>query len=82
MGARAEYSFDGEGLTAPTDIVSRKGRRTFKAPAIFFNFLAGRFGRNREVNYRAAGRSASPTADLSDAMLAAGWFKALVAGTS
>ena len=57
------------GITTPTDIVSRQGRSTFKRTSDFFNFLAGRFWRE---NYRAAGRSASPTADLSDAMAAGG----------
>src|SRR6266478_9347302 len=55
------------GITAPTDIVSRQGRSTFKRTWGFFNFFGGRFW---PENYRAAGRSTSPTADLSDAMAA------------
>src|SRR6478672_13282948 len=57
------------GITAPTAIVSRQGRSTFKPTLDFFNSLAGRFCTE---NYRAAGRSASPPADLSDAMAAGG----------
>ena len=52
-----------------TDIVSRQGRSTFKRTWDFFNFFGGRFW---PENYRAAGRSTSPTADLSDAMAAGG----------
>src|SRR5258705_4891414 len=33
------------GITAPTDIVSREGRSTFKRTWDFFKFLAGDFGR-------------------------------------
>src|SRR5712664_1902962 len=57
------------GITAPTDIMSREGRRMFKRTWDFFNFFGGRFW---PENYRAAGRSTSPTADLSDAMEAGG----------
>jgi len=57
------------GITAPTAIVSRQGRSTFKPASDFFNLLAGR---SWTENYRAAGRSASPTADLSDAIAAGG----------
>src|SRR5260370_18225832 len=67
------------GITTPTDIVSRQGRSTFKRTSDFFNFLAGRFWRE---NYRAAGRSASPTAHLSDAMAAGGGFGAGCAGAA
>src|SRR6266404_2772032 len=57
------------GITAPTDIVSRQGRSTFKRTWDFFELFCGRFW---PENYRAAGRSTSPTADLSDAMAAGG----------
>jgi len=59
--------------------LSPKGRPTFKPPCDFFNFLAGIFGTK---NYCAAARLASPAADLSDAMVAAGWSRALVVGAS
>jgi hypothetical protein len=58
---------------------SSKGRRTFKPAGDFFNFLAGVFGTG---NYGAAGRLASPAADLPDAIAAAAPFKALVPGIS
>lgn len=67
------------GITAPTVIVSREGRGTFKRTSDFFNFFGGRFWTE---NYRAAGRTAPPTADFSDAMAAGGWFSARVAGAS
>src|SRR5258707_8142192 len=57
------------GITAPTDIVSLQGRSTFKRTWDFFELFCGRFW---PENYRAAGRSTSPTADLSDAMAAGG----------
>ena len=67
------------GITAPTVIVSRQDRSTFKPTSEFF-YLFGR-GFWTE-NYRPAGDPASPTADLSDAMAAGGWFRARVAGAS
>ena len=77
MGARAGYSLVGEGLPLPHILVAQ-GRRTFKQPAIFFNSWLVVWMKN----YCAAGRLASPTADLSEAMAAPGAFKSLVAGTS
>jgi hypothetical protein len=77
MGVCAEYSLVGEGLPLPHILVAQ-GRRTFKQPAIFFNFWLVVWMKN----YCAAGRLASPTADLSEAMAAPGAFKSLVAGTS
>jgi hypothetical protein len=44
--------------------------------------LEPRFDSIETENHCAAGRLASPTADLSDAMAAEGWSRALVAGTS
>src|ERR1700722_44291 len=81
------------GITAPTSILSQQHRRTFNAPACFFNFLAGTFGRElpdqgffgdrRIGDYCAPGRRASPAAGLSgdgvsDAMVAEGTFNARV----
>ena len=49
---------------------SRQRRRTFKPEANFFNFLGCRSWQIAAENHRAAGRSASFAADLSDAMAA------------
>jgi hypothetical protein len=55
------------GITTPTDIGSREGRRTFKRRCDFFKlFQQGIL----DGNHRAAGRWASPTAVLSAAMAA------------
>src|SRR5258705_1464692 len=67
------------GITAPTDIVSRQGRSTFKRTWDFFELFCGRFW---PENYRAAGRSTSPTADLSDAMAAGGCIGARATGAA
>jgi hypothetical protein len=71
------------GMTAPTHISRGWVAGRSKRAAIFLTFFAGYF----RANYRAAGRFASWTADLSDAMLsdamaAAGGSKSLVRGTS
>jgi hypothetical protein len=58
---------------------SPRARRTFKTAGKFFNFL----GRNFAAKiYCAAGRLASITADLSDAMAAVGGLKSRVTGIS
>ena len=78
MCARAEYS-RWEGIPAPTCHWSPGARRTFKTAGRFFNFLGTSFGTRI---YRAAGRLASMTADLSDAIAAPGGLKSGVAGIS
>src|SRR5438045_7373054 len=78
MGARAEYS-RWEGIPAPTCHWSPGARRTFKTAGRFFNFLGTSFGTRI---YRAAGRLASMTADLSDAIAAPGGLKSGVPGIS
>ena len=76
MGARAEYSLDGEGLPLPPvlcrgRVVARsKDQAIFLALSVFWAELLRR------------GRVGSAMADLSDAIAAAGWFKALLAGIS
>ena len=78
MGARAEYSLDGEGLPLPHLLVAA-GRRTFKPPAIFLTLSAADvFG--LQTLLRGGPDRRSPATDLSDAMAAAGAFKALVDG--
>jgi hypothetical protein len=59
MGARAEYSFDGEGLPLPQILCRGRGPERSTEFAIFFDFFAGLFGGNLDLNYCAAGRSAS-----------------------
>ena len=58
---------------------SLRARRTFKTAGKFFNFLGRNFGTK---NYCAAGCLGSITADLSDAMAAAGGLKSRVTGIS
>jgi hypothetical protein len=74
------------GITAPTHIGRRRAAARSNRPAIFLTFSARNFGRIfagfwTEI-YCAAARLAPPAADLSDAMVAAGWSSALVPGTS
>src|ERR1700693_1561850 len=53
------------GITAPTLIGRGRGVARSNRPADFFSFLAGV---SRTENYCAAGRLASPAADLSETM--------------
>src|ERR1700681_1158229 len=67
MGACAEYSLDGEG---------------FYRSHLYWSRRVAERSNDLQFFYCAAGRLASRTAALSEAMAAPGWFKSLVVGTS
>src|ERR1700682_1044550 len=67
MGACAEYSLDGEG---------------FYRSHLYWSPGVAERSNGLQFFYGAAGRLASRTAALSEAMAAPGWVKALVMGTS
>src|SRR5882757_6038000 len=73
------------GITAPTDICRGRAAKRSNRLWVFLTFSAGVFSAETGFlgrNYRAAARLASPPADLSEATAAAGWFSALLTGTS
>src|SRR3977135_3726653 len=66
------------GMTAPTNVGRGRVVDSSNRARIFLTSWQG----FRKGNHCAAARLASPGADLSDAMAAGGWIKALVAGSS
>lgn len=77
MGARAVYSLVGERLPLPHLFVA-EGTPHVQTALRFFYLWAGIAGRS----YGFAGPLASPAADVSEAVAAAGWFKGLAAAGS